>query len=128
MSPARTTGERGSAVVDFVLVAGFLVVPLFALIFEVGLALHVRDVLTSLASEGARYGANADVTDGADVQQKVRGEIASTFSWAYAAQADVTPEMGDVVTVTIKAPVPLPFFPAAPLTMTVRGHALEEAR
>lgn len=122
------SGDRGSAVVDFVLVAAFLVVPLFALIFEVGLALHVRDVLTSLASEGARYGANADVSDPGAVQQKVQDEIASTFSTAYAGHASVTPSMGDVVTVTIKAPVPLPFFAAAPLTMTVRGHALEEAR
>ena len=45
--------------VDFVLVL-LVVVPLFLGIFQVGLVLHVRNTLTSAASEGARYAATVD--------------------------------------------------------------------
>ena len=37
-----------------------VVVPLFLGIFQVGLVLHVRNTLTSAASEGARYAATVD--------------------------------------------------------------------
>ena len=46
-------GERGAAVVDFVLVLVVLV-PLFLGLLQVGLVLHVRNTLTAAASEGAR--------------------------------------------------------------------------
>src|SRR3954454_24100676 len=57
--PLRGRGEGGSAVVDFVLVLVVLV-PLFLGILQVGLVLHVRNTLTSAASEGARYAARVD--------------------------------------------------------------------
>jgi hypothetical protein len=55
----RPRGERGSAVVDFVLVLVVLV-PLFLGIVQVALVLHVRNTLTAAASEGARYGATVN--------------------------------------------------------------------
>ncbi|MFG1624800.1 TadE family protein [Kribbella sp. NPDC049227] len=54
--PSRPRDERGSAVVDFVLVS-MLVVPLFLGILQVGLYLYVRNTLTAAASEGAAYAA-----------------------------------------------------------------------
>ena len=58
-------GERGSAVVDFVLVSVLVVVLLLA-VLQVAVYVHVRNVVTASAQEGARYAANADVpTDAA---------------------------------------------------------------
>lgn len=48
------------AVVDFVLVTVILV-PLVLGIMQVALVLHVRNTLTSAASEGARYAATVDL-------------------------------------------------------------------
>jgi len=53
------SAERGSAVVDFVLVSVLLLV-LFLGVIQVALAQHVRSMLVDSAAEGARYGARAD--------------------------------------------------------------------
>jgi Flp pilus assembly protein TadG len=52
--------ERGSAVVDFVLVSTLIVVLLLA-VLQIAVYVHVRNVVTASAQEGARYAANADV-------------------------------------------------------------------
>jgi hypothetical protein len=106
-----------------------LVVVLFAVVFQVGLALHTRNVLVSLAAEGARYGANADVDSAAAVEARTREALAGAFNPAYAGRAVITPLLGGpVVEVRIRAPLPLPFVPGAPIDLTVSGHAFEEAR
>lgn len=56
-------GERGSAVVEFVLVSVLIVVLLLA-VLQVAVYVHVRNVVTASAQEGARYAANADVPVG----------------------------------------------------------------
>lgn len=53
-------GERGSAVVDFVLVS-LLIVALLLAVLQVAVYAHVRNVVTASAQEGARFAANADV-------------------------------------------------------------------
>ena len=53
-------GERGSAVVEFVLVSVLIVVLLLA-VLQVAVYVHLRNVVTASAQEGARYAANADV-------------------------------------------------------------------
>ena len=53
-------GERGSAVVDFVLVSVLIVMLLLA-VLQVAVYVHVRNVVTASAQAGARYAANADV-------------------------------------------------------------------
>jgi Flp pilus assembly protein TadG len=53
-------GQRGSAVVDFVMVS-LLVVTLLLAVLQVAVYVHVRNVVTASAQEGARYAANADV-------------------------------------------------------------------
>ena len=58
------SGERGSAVVDFVLVSVLIVVLLLA-VLQAAVYVHVRNVVTASAHLGARYAANADV-DSAD--------------------------------------------------------------
>jgi Flp pilus assembly protein TadG len=58
--PLRDDGERGSAVVDFVLVSVLIVLLLLA-VLQVAVYVHVRNVVTASAQEGARFAANADV-------------------------------------------------------------------
>ena len=53
-------GERGSAVVDFVMVS-LLIMTLLLAVLQVAVYVHVRNVVTASAQEGARYAANADV-------------------------------------------------------------------
>jgi Flp pilus assembly protein TadG len=52
--------QRGSAVVDFVLVS-VLILGLLLAVLQVAVYVHVRNVVTASAQEGARYAANADV-------------------------------------------------------------------
>ena len=65
-------GDRGSAVVEFSLVAVLLLILLLSIV-QVALYLHVRNEATASAAEGARYAANADV--GADEGARRAGEI-----------------------------------------------------
>lgn len=51
--------DRGSAVVEFVLVAILLITLLLA-VLQVAVYVHVRNTVVASAAEGARYGANAD--------------------------------------------------------------------
>jgi len=53
-------GERGSAVVDFVMVS-LLILTLLLAVLQVAVYVHVRNVVTASAQAGARYAANADV-------------------------------------------------------------------
>ena len=53
-------GERGSAVVDFVLVS-VLIMTLLLAVLQVAVYVHVRNVVTASAQAGARFAANADV-------------------------------------------------------------------
>jgi Flp pilus assembly protein TadG len=63
-------GERGAAVVDFVLVSLVIVVLLLA-VLQVAVYVHVRNVVTASAQEGARFAANADVDSGLGADRTV---------------------------------------------------------
>ena len=80
MPPERRLAgdERGSAVVDFVLV-GVLVVVLLLAVLQVAVYVHLRNVVVASAQEGARYAANADVPAGvgADRTLEVVGQATS---------------------------------------------------
>jgi Flp pilus assembly protein TadG len=121
--------DRGSAVVEFVLV-GALLLFLFGGVFQLGLVLHVRTVLTASAQEGARFAANADQTaaDGAVV---TREAIRDALGNDVAGRMTVTPETGSaagapVVVMRVSGPLPLFFLPLSPVTLTVTGRALQE--
>jgi hypothetical protein len=109
-APSAVTGDResGSAVADFAMVAGLLSL-LFLAVFQLGLALHIRNTLISCASEGARHGARANATaqDGAVLARKL---IAESLSDGYAdhVTAETTTVDGiQVVRVRIQAPLPV---------------------
>jgi Flp pilus assembly protein TadG len=119
--------DRGSAPVEFTLV-GIVLTVLFAGLLQFGFDLHVRNVLAACASEGARYGANADRSP-ADGAVRARSLVASALSARYA--QDVTADVdstGAVPVVVVTVHAPLPVF--GPLgiggDLVVRGHALKE--
>jgi Flp pilus assembly protein TadG len=69
-SSSSTGGERGSAVVDFVMVST-LIVGLLLAVLQVAVYVHVRNVVTASAQAGARYAANADVDSAAGAPRAV---------------------------------------------------------
>lgn len=127
MRRAGHRAEHGSAVVDFVLVLVVLV-PLFLGIIQVALVLHVRNTLTSAASEGARYAATVDRPLDAGVtktRQQIAGAIAERFA------SDVTVAAVDVggapgVRVDVVAEVPPLGLWGPAVRLSVSGHAIEE--
>jgi Flp pilus assembly protein TadG len=127
-APSAVTGDResGSAVADFAMVAGLLSL-LFLAVFQLGLALHIRNTLISCASEGARHGAraNASPEDGAT---RAKDLITKSLPARYA--ADVTEETTTVdgirvVRVHIQAPLPVlgPLGPDGVLSVQARAFA-----
>ena len=100
-------GERGSAVADFAMVSG-LVAVLFLAVFQVGLALHIRNTLIACAAEGARLGARADAVpeDGATRARALIGDSLSP-RFARGVTADVV-ETGGVQVVVVEVLAPLP--------------------
>jgi Flp pilus assembly protein TadG len=68
---ARPDIDRGSAVVDFVLVS-VLILTLLLAVLQVAVYVHVRNVVVAGAQEGARYAANADVDPSAGAARTVQ--------------------------------------------------------
>jgi Flp pilus assembly protein TadG len=124
----RFLDDRGAAPVDFVLVGGLLLTPLFLGVIQLGLDLHVRNTLVACASEGARYAANADRTL-ADGEARARQCITSSLRAPYAedVHADVISNAGvPTVELTVRAPLPLVAFSGPSRALVVHGHALRE--
>ena len=119
-------GESGSAVADFAMVSGLLSL-MFLAVFQLGLALHIRNTLISCASEGARYGARANATpaDGvARAAQLVRASL--TDRYAQDITATTTTVNGiQVLQVRISAPLPVlgPLGPDRVLSVQARAFS-----
>lgn len=125
--PGSRRRERGSAVVDFVLVLVVLI-PLFLGVLQVGLVLLVRNTLASAASEGARYAATRDrgLEDG---RVRTRGQIAGAVSGRFARDIEVRRVMihgAPGVEVTVHAVVPALGLGGPAVALDVSGHAVEE--
>jgi Flp pilus assembly protein TadG len=118
-------GERGSAVVDFVLV-GTLLVFLFLGVIQLTLVLHVRNTLIDAASSGARYGTLADRTP-ADGRQRTAELIGTALNPDYA--RDISTSEAEVqgirtLEVTVRAPLPVVGLFGVPMSvLEVKGHA-----
>lgn len=125
----RRGTERGSAVVDFVLVLVVLI-PMFLGILQVALVLLVRNTLAAAASEGARYAATADrgPQDGAAM---TRNQIDGAVSGRFARDVSVRRVMVDGapgIEVTVRATVPALGIGGLGFDIDVSGHAVEEPR
>jgi Flp pilus assembly protein TadG len=123
----RGRGERGAAVVDFVLVSTILV-PLFLGILQVGLLLYVRTTMTAAASEGAQYASvlNRTAGDGAErTRDLIDGVIADNLVDSVTAD-ETTVDGQPGVEVTVHAHLPPLGLWGPGLAFTVRGHAVKE--
>jgi hypothetical protein len=123
--------ERGSAVVDFVLV-GVLVVALLLAVLQVAVYVHLRNVVVASAQEGARYAANADVPAevGADRTLEVVGRATSAQT-AAGLRCTSLQEVDDsglvLVVVRCAGAVPSLFAPLGDLLpLEATGRAVEE--
>jgi hypothetical protein len=118
-------------VVDFVGVLGLLLL-LFLCVLQLGIVLHVRNVLVSAAQEGARHDANADVVELGEGRAVTEAAVAQALSARAAGDVVVHDPtlvaVGDglqAVEITVDAKVPLVFvFPD--IAIRVRGHAVRE--
>jgi Flp pilus assembly protein TadG len=130
MPGSRPEGdERGSAVVDFVLILVILV-PLFLAVMQVALVHYVKNTLTAAASEGARYGATIEHTpeDGAArTRQLVSGTLSGRYAGNVSAHSGIVGGAQTVV-VRIKASVPPLGMWGPRISMTAEGHAIQEPR
>lgn len=127
-SARRFRDDAGSAVVDFTMTSALLLF-VFLAVFQLGLALHVRNTLVSCAAEGARYGAREGATPGQGAQ-RARDLISRSLSSRYAGDVSAgvaTTDAGvQVVVVDVSAPVPV-VGPLGPDDgFDVRGRAFRE--
>ena len=124
---SRRRSQRGSAVVDFVLVST-LVVPLFLAILQIGLFLYVRNTVTAAASEGAHYAAvlNREPADGeARTRELIDGVVRNQLIDSVTAEeTDIDGQPG--VQVVVKAHMPPLGLWGPGIEFTVEGHAVKE--
>jgi hypothetical protein len=124
---ARGRGERGSAVVDVVLVL-LLLVPLFLGLVQVALVLHVRNSLASAAAEGARLAATVG-SDPSDGVARTRTEIAESVGARYVAGVEprrVLLDGAPGVEIVVHAVVPALGIGGPAVSFDVAGRAVEE--
>ena len=124
---SRSRGQRGSAVVDFVLVLVVLA-PLVAGLLQVALVLHVRATLAAAASDGARYAATAD-RGPADGVARTRSQIDAAIAGRFAQQVSVERAPVDGlpgVIIIVTAVVPALGLGGPGVRFSVSGRAVEE--
>ena len=118
------TDERGSAVVDFVLVGGLLTL-FFLAIVQLTLILHVRNTLIDAAASGARYGTLADRGAG-DAKDRTAHLIGVALNQEFAtdvATAEATYQGVRTLEVTVRAPLPVIGLIGPRAVLEVKGHA-----
>nr|WP_274708004.1 TadE family protein [Arthrobacter sp. H16F315] len=118
------TDERGSAVVDFVLVGGLLTL-FFLAIIQLTLVIHVRNTLVDAAASGARYGTLAD-RGSADARDRTVQLIGVALNQDFA--TDVTTSESTyqgirTLEVTVRAPLPVIGLIGPRAALEVKGHA-----
>ncbi|VXB22112.1 TadE family protein [Arthrobacter sp. 8AJ] len=117
-------GERGSAVVDFVLVGGLLTM-FFLAIVQLTLVLHVRNTLIDAAASGARYGTLAD-RNASDAEERTRSLIILALNPGFAEH--ISTQEVDVhgmrtLEVTVRSPMPVIGLIGPRDLLEVKGHA-----
>lgn len=116
--------ERGSAVVDFVLVGSLLTV-IFIAVIQLALVLHVRNTLIDAAASGARY-ASLEDRGVADARSRTEALISMALSESYAQNVSVdqvTYRGAATIEVNIMAPLPVIGLIGPGGVVEVSGHA-----
>jgi Flp pilus assembly protein TadG len=122
-----TRSERGSAVVDFVLVS-MVVVPLFLGLLQLGLFLYVRNMMTAAASDGARHAATADrgPEDGVARTEERIGRAVSSRLVDSVRFEETEIDGQPAVAIVVDAHLPALGLWGPSVDFTVRGHGIEE--
>ncbi|GAB2975816.1 TadE/TadG family type IV pilus assembly protein [Nocardioides montaniterrae] len=123
----RSRGQRGSAVVDAVLVM-VLLVPLFLAIVQVGLVLHVRNSLASAAADGARLAATLD-RGPSDGIARTRAQIAASAGGGFVTSVRsrrTTVDGEPTIEIVVHAEVPALGLGGPAIGFDVTGRAVEE--
>ena|SRR5215207_3015443 len=116
--------ERGSAVVDFVLVGGLLTM-FFLAIIQLALVLHVRNTLIDAAASGARYGTLAD-RNADDARARTGDLIGTALNDGFAGDIstqEVVFQGVRTLEVTVRAPLPVIGLIGPRELLEVKGHA-----
>ncbi|WP_432393951.1 TadE/TadG family type IV pilus assembly protein [Pseudarthrobacter sp. L19] len=116
--------ERGSAVVDFVMV-GALATVFFLAIVQLALVLHVQNTLIDAAASGARYGTLADRGAG-DARERTAHLIGVALTSDFARDVSTgEASYGGIRTleVTVRAPLPVIGLIGPTGMLEVKGHA-----
>ena len=110
------------------MLVGTLVVLLAAALMQLGLVLHVRNLLADSAAEGARHGASLGATDGM-AAGRTRDLITAALGPSYASDISVRHvSVGghEVVQVDVAATLPLFGLLGPERAITVSGRAIDE--
>ncbi|GAA4191298.1 hypothetical protein GCM10022219_09930 [Microbacterium oryzae] len=119
-TPGLRDDERGSGTAEFVLVAALLTALTLAVV-QLGLAVHVRNVLHDAAVEGAYHAALADVGP-AGGAERTRTLIERSVGPEYARDVVVSRE-GDALVVRVRSATPVIGFVGLPGTLEVSARA-----
>ncbi|MEO5781317.1 MULTISPECIES: TadE/TadG family type IV pilus assembly protein [Arthrobacter] len=116
--------ERGSVIVDFVLIGGLLTL-FFLAIIQLTLILHVRNTLIDAAASGARYGTLAD-RNSDDARDRTARLITTALNAEFS--GDVTAGESTyhglrTLEVTVRAPFPVIGLIGPAAVLEVKGHA-----
>jgi hypothetical protein len=98
-------------------------------VFQLGLALYIRNTLIASASEGARFGARADAGPD-EAAGRTKALVTNALNASFASDVRATERVTDtgvrIVEVTVVAPLPV-FGPIGPGgVVTVSGRAFSE--
>ncbi len=125
--PPEDLSERGSAVVDFVLVT-VLLLPLVSGVLQLALALYARNTAMTAASEGARFGATVghDPADGAQRARSLLNGVSGS-SFVTNVRGTATSLHGAAaVAIAVEVRVPALGLAGPAVNLTVTGHAIRE--
>ncbi len=123
---ARLRSDRGSAAVEFALVAPLVLLVALG-VLQLTLALHVRSTLTAAAAEGARAGALA-YSNPSFAERRTRAILSDALGGGMATSIDADRTLvGGVPVVRVRIIARLPLVGLmGPTAMTVEGHAMVE--
>lgn len=117
--------DRGSAVPEFVLVL-IVLIPIVAAMVHLALVMHVRNTLTSAASDGARSGAARGATTH-DAVSRTQTLISAAIAARFASDVQARPVVRDglaMMQVTVHAQVPAMGLAGPSTEVTAVAHAI----
>ncbi|MCY7402032.1 MAG: pilus assembly protein [Nocardioides sp.] len=119
--------DRGSAIVDFVLIL-LVLLPLVIGILQLALVLHVRNTLASAAAEGARHAAvvgSSPTAGRAKVEELISGALSADFVRTVTVRADDVQGAAGYEAV-VEAKIPVLGLGGPAISVRVVGHAIAE--